>query len=178
MRYCEEEDTLQVYYNSTWNNVLKCMLQEQYIFKAPEQYTDVTGGWKLSAGYTEGGITLTQYDTYMELYIAYATYFNGTIRTINTIDLTNFKTLRVKYSCAAANHYVGITKESSSSYNHSLDADFGTMRQTTEITDDVKTVDVDLTNVEGDYYITMGLTNGSGTKYTTKLKIYEVSLFR
>lgn len=133
-----------------------------YLYKKGDECADITGGWQARAwvisGYTAKAPTVTKTSDGVKLSFS-SNALSGVYEVKNDIDLSKYKTIRFDITFAAGWWMVGAINRSSSvasSYiaSTSKDANQGTER---------KIVDVDISNVNGSYDISVLVTSASGT---------------
>lgn len=114
-----------------------------YLFMGGNQYTQLTGGWKIDRN---GGINVTIGQT-IDFEIIMASARDAAVFTNNKVDLTNFKTLEfVVNVTSVGNVHVGITTNNSGSV-----PTFTAKKTITTTGQHIATVD--LKSIYGEYYV-------------------------
>lgn len=171
VRYNPETDSLECYYNGTWNVIMVTGMKIPYLYSYGDEFTLYTGGWELSnykwnAAGTYSASSGSKYENYM--------YFEGLgtgkctiLGTAKAIDLAPYNRLILEVDGVGVYSNVPgriMIKEETKDSNDVLSLDItGT---------GVQTVQLDVSGLKGKYYIAIGAFNASGRK----LKVYEVRL--
>lgn len=72
IRYNADTDTVQIYYDGTWNDWKAGNMQTVYLYNNGDECTDVTGGWSVStANSSNGTASVTKGSDKMTLYAPY-----------------------------------------------------------------------------------------------------------
>lgn len=156
------------YIDSNFNNGLNllnfnCKLK-CYLYKAGNQCTNITGGWRTqqgSASYGSSGITWSISSSDMTI-----------VRTSNTIDFTNFKTLYVKYNAYWSRSGQNVKMGLSTSANLNSDKGDswvvynGASSPSEGATTNNATISVGTSSVSGSYYVKLTEYMWSEASYT------------
>lgn len=159
------DKTMQIYQDGEWTNL------ENYLYKNGDQYSAKTGGWTSSNwlwGDTPDIVTTPKFNSDHIYIYGVDGVSAGIIGTKNKVDLSNYTTLNMEYTCSAANATTALSVDSAKQgYIMQGDsvANVALKKSTT-----VTTISLPIAAIDGSYYIHVS------ADYNSKVKIYRIWL--
>lgn len=185
VRYNEQTDMIEIYYNGEWKEWKSASLQAFYLYKDGNEIVDVTNGWsnvKYDDKYYNPSLTtITKGASYIELttYSPNTTYENiGTIvlYTTNKVDLTEYSKIGIEYELNCNNLYTSRGCHLDVSSTTPVLNGSSSSTKVADLTQDTSIVYGDITNISGFQHIFVLLYNGSKSTKKDILHIKKIWL--
>ena len=173
VRYNPETDMVEIFYNGVWNEWKQGAMQitDLILYDYGDEKTSLSGGWQPYAYIPSGASTstkklptITKNSSNMKFEITGGTSSKSVLGALfaeNSIDLTNYKTLKISLSSISGNGWFAISKNKKDLYDEVKSGNLVTGVNT-----------LDISTIQGEHYIV--LSGGSTTSCTFVVEKVEL----